>query len=167
MIEQRLINIINSGRAWAFVGSGASVDAGLPTWQDMYIRVVRTLENTAPPQAPPPATLPNSFGQLITQHGRTQVLSQVANHLTTTTLPGPVHHMLASWPFAAYVTTNYDRLLGHAGVPIVGLRWQHAEPPATFPTGTPTASSMLRPTRPESSSLTTTTTYPAEDASGR
>ena len=111
MIEQRLINVINSGRAWAFVGSGASVDAGLPTWQDLYIRVVRTLENTTPPQAPPPATLPNSFGQLITQHGRTQVLSQVANHLTTTTLPGPAHHMLASWPFAAYVTTNYDRLL--------------------------------------------------------
>ena len=111
MIEQRLINVINSRRAWAFVGSGASVDAGLPTWQDLYLHVVRALESTVPPQPPLPATLPHSFGELMARHGRTSVLTQVATCLSSATQPGSVHRMLASWPFTAYVTTNYDNLL--------------------------------------------------------
>ena len=111
MIEQRLIDIINSGRAWAFVGSGASVDTGLPTWQDLYVRVVRSLGGAAPRDTPPPDTLPRSFGKLTRQYGRPEVLPHVTNQLTTVTQPGSVHRLLASWPFAAYVTTNYDTLL--------------------------------------------------------
>ena len=57
MIEQRLINIINSRDAWAFVGSGASVDAGLPTWQDLYVRVAGSLMGADPRKTPAPATL--------------------------------------------------------------------------------------------------------------
>ena len=45
------------------------------------------------------------------QHGRPEVISQVANHLTSNTQPGSVHRLLASWPFTAYVTTNFDTLL--------------------------------------------------------
>ena len=111
MIEQRLIDIINSGHAWAFVGSGASVDAGLPTWQDLYVRVARSLLGAAPRDTPAPETLPRSFSQLIRQYDRPKVISQVANHLTATTQPGSVHRLLASLPFTAYVTTNYDTLL--------------------------------------------------------
>ena len=111
MIEQRLINIINSRDAWAFVGSGASVDAGLPTWQDLYVRVAGSLMGADPRKTPAPATLPRSFAQLMRQYGRHEVISQVANHLKTISQPGPVHRLLASLPFTAYVTTNYDTLL--------------------------------------------------------
>ena len=114
MIEQRLIDIINSGRAWSFVGSGASVDAGLLSWQDLHWRVVRSLTGVDPRDTPAPATLPRSFAQLMSQHGRPQVISHVTDHLTTTTQPGHVHQLLASWPFTAYVTTNYDTLLDAA-----------------------------------------------------
>ena len=114
MIDQHLINVINSGRAWAFVGSGASVDAGLPTWQGLFLGVSSALSGDATVQAPPPNALPEAFGQLISTYGRPSVISQVANQLKAKTRPGPVHRLLSAWPFAGYVTTNYDTLLDAA-----------------------------------------------------
>ena len=111
MIEQRLINLINSGRVWAFVGSGASANAGVPTWQDLYVQAARDLTGDAPHQTHSVAALPRLFGQLIRQHGRSAVISQVATQLRRVTQPGPVHRLLAAWPFASYVTTNYDTLM--------------------------------------------------------
>ena len=32
MLNEELIDIVNSGRAWGLVGSGASCMAGVPTW---------------------------------------------------------------------------------------------------------------------------------------
>ncbi|HYU43295.1 MAG TPA: hypothetical protein VEQ84_14200, partial [Vicinamibacteria bacterium] len=32
MINQDFVDLINSGEAWAFVGSGPSIDAGLRSW---------------------------------------------------------------------------------------------------------------------------------------
>ena len=32
MIDTDLLDVINSGDAWVFVGSGVSADSGLPTW---------------------------------------------------------------------------------------------------------------------------------------
>lgn len=32
MIDTELLDVINSGDAWVFIGSGISMDAGLPSW---------------------------------------------------------------------------------------------------------------------------------------
>jgi hypothetical protein len=44
MLRTDLIDIINRGDAWAFIGSGCSVDAGGPSWADLVSKVVDRLD---------------------------------------------------------------------------------------------------------------------------
>ena len=40
MFRTDVVDIINSGDAWLFVGSGVSKDAGLPSWEELVTRTV-------------------------------------------------------------------------------------------------------------------------------
>src|SRR4030042_3895799 len=44
MLRTDLIELINRGNMWAFVGSGASVDAGCPSWGVLAERLVTSLD---------------------------------------------------------------------------------------------------------------------------
>ena len=44
MLRTDLVELINQGKAWAFVGSGASADAGAPTWRGLVLGTVARLE---------------------------------------------------------------------------------------------------------------------------
>ena len=46
MIDTDLLDVINSGHAWVFVGSGVSADAGLPTWAGLVDLAVTRLPHT-------------------------------------------------------------------------------------------------------------------------
>ena len=46
MLNQQLIDILNSDGAWAFVGSGCSVDAGLPSWEELLTQTIFRAEST-------------------------------------------------------------------------------------------------------------------------
>ena len=45
MLRTDLIETLNQGRMWAFVGSGASAAAGCPTWRQLVDGVVTQLPN--------------------------------------------------------------------------------------------------------------------------
>ena len=113
MINQHAVNLINSGKAWVFVGSGVSVDAGLPDWQRLYALTVKGLTDHTP-EAIETLSLPALFDKLILDHGREAVHTQVKSLLSSKTAPGNLHKLVAKWPFRNYVTTNYDPLLDRA-----------------------------------------------------
>ena len=46
MIDTDLLDVINSGDAWVFVGSGVSADSGLPTWAGLVDLTVARLPHT-------------------------------------------------------------------------------------------------------------------------
>ena len=113
MINQYVVNLINSGNAWAFVGSGVSVDAGLPDWQKLYTLTAERLTGHTPDLVEL-SDLPVLFDKLIRDHGKEAVHTQVKTELGSITAPGRLHKLIAAWPFQNYVTTNYDPLLDTA-----------------------------------------------------
>lgn len=124
MLRTDLIALINSGEAWAFVGSGASADSGLPPWSDLLDAVVTKLEpalasNVVTHRRYVPARtagdFPSCFGVVEEVIGRPQLDSLIEDALTgQRRRPGLIYSTLADWPFAGYVTSNYDDLLEQA-----------------------------------------------------
>ena len=45
MIDTELLDLINSGNAWVLIGSGVSVDAGLPSWSDLVMLTLAQLSS--------------------------------------------------------------------------------------------------------------------------
>ena len=118
MISRSLIQLLNSGNAISIVGSGASIDAGLPMWNALFTSVVEEYDregyNTHHAReiaADPRGTIPLAFDALAELTNRTDVHHRVATLISTTATPGPHHRCVANWPFRFHITTNYDHLL--------------------------------------------------------
>jgi SIR2-like domain len=121
MLNQDLINVLNSGDAWAFVGNGCSADAGIPSWEGLLEKTRERAETQI--GALPSISVKNyevkkSRGQLtdafsilkeyFTSDAIDSLVSDIINKIIH---PGNVAKIIASWPFQSYVTTNYDHLL--------------------------------------------------------
>ena len=130
MINQYLIDILNSDAAWAFVGSGCSVDAGLPSWEELLIKTINKAESS--PGVMPADVLKQvhdhqashrltkAFSLLKSHYGSSEIDSIVCSIFDVSAEPGEASKILARWPFASYVTTNYDDLLERALMPYGG-----------------------------------------------
>ena len=136
MLRTDLVELVNSGEAWAFIGSGASAEAGLPGWADLVAQVIARLT----PEVKELVTgdrrftaasgkndFPSCLGVVDRVVGREQLDRLVGDILTAQQAgPGRILSTLADWPFAGYVTTNYDNLIQRAlrhlvtGWPTVG-----------------------------------------------
>jgi hypothetical protein len=130
MLDQQLIDIINSGNAWAFIGSGFSVDSGFPSWDALLHKVITQAKFSIGSM---PADvlkrvqkrqnkhkLPEAFSLLKSHYGNSEIDSIVCRIFNMSTEPGEVTKTLAQWPFTSYVTTNYDSLLERALEPFGG-----------------------------------------------
>lgn len=122
MLRTDLIDVLNSGRAWAFVGSGASVDAGYPSWRGLIDRVIDRLGSTArePLEADSlfqkaletaSPNLARAFSRIEAVTDRRTLEVAVRAELAQHRSPGPLTRMIADLPFAGYVTGNYEGLL--------------------------------------------------------
>jgi hypothetical protein len=129
MLRTDLVELVNSGEAWAFIGSGASAEAGLPGWADLVAQVISRLAPDVKPlvtgdrrftAAHSKDDFPSCLGVVDRVVGREQLDKLVAEILTAQHVaPGRVLSTLADWPFAGYVTTNYDSLIQQALRPLV------------------------------------------------
>ena len=121
MIDTDLLDLINSGDAWVFLGSGLSVDAGLPSWSSL---VTLTLGRLAPDDrkavkedirfqnGQETNDFPRSFQRMQNIVGQKAVVELVREIiLEKTDTPGDLTSLLADWPAAGYLTTNYDDLM--------------------------------------------------------
>src|SRR5712691_12634441 len=123
MLRRDLVEIINSGSAWAFIGSGPSADAGGPTWSQLVSRVLAATEHQVKAAieanglfraAMAKADYPQALETIENHVGRPALENAVRNTLLAVTQPSPLIRHLTQWPFAGYVTTNYDDLLWKA-----------------------------------------------------
>ncbi|HEX7186538.1 MAG TPA: SIR2 family protein [Thermoanaerobaculia bacterium] len=118
-----LVDYLRTGRCVLFAGSGLSAWAKLPTWKELLQDIVREVpsydENSSEPQE-----LARLFeaGKLleIADHCKEKLGEQRYSEILTTRLSGnqgdipEAHKLISQMPFAAVVTTNYDKLLERA-----------------------------------------------------
>ena len=118
MLRTDIIRLINAGDAWVFVGAGASVDAGLPTWRGLSEGVVARLRGQQPSLGEDRILnrlilgrdYPKAFTRMVELTDRPTVISGIRSVLRETR-PGALTKFLAQWPVRGYVTTNYEHLI--------------------------------------------------------
>ena len=124
MIDTELLDLINSGNAWVFIGSGVSVDAGLPSWASLVTLTLDRLTSDDQKKVIKDMRFRkgqerNDLGQCFQRMqdivGQADVIDLVRQIiLEKTHEPGYLTKLLADWPAAGYLTTNYDDLLESA-----------------------------------------------------
>jgi len=111
----------------AFVGSGPSCDAGLPSWSQLIRRVATdlSLESDVAPYLDSGELL--EAAQFLSR-ARTEdeIRHRVASELRRFDRPGGLHELIVRVPFSGIVTTNYDLLLSLAD------RDNRFDPPVTY-----------------------------------
>ena len=119
MISRQLIDLLNSGEAVSIVGSGISVDAGIPTWNSLFDFVAGSLDREKHETQVARVTaregkLPEGFDLLAKQTNRSDIHQRIMALIQQVSTPGKYHLLLADWPLRFHVTTNYDHLIENA-----------------------------------------------------
>ena len=124
MIDTELLDLINSGNAWVLVGGGVSVDAGLPSWSSLVMQTLNRLTSDDQEMVTKDDRFrkgqerndfAQSFQRIQDVVGQAEVVDVVKQIiLEKTGEPGDLTKLLADWPAAGYLTTNYDDLLESA-----------------------------------------------------
>lgn len=120
MLRTDVLDVINSGEAWGFVGAGSSADAGMPNWGDLLTSVKSSLsgvlrsgsfDSAAFDHAVSLGNLPLAFDFIEDVTGRPQLEAAVRDALPAVLPPGALARAIADLPFAGYITTNYDSII--------------------------------------------------------
>jgi len=130
LIPNQLVADIKSGKTALFVGSGLSVEAGLPTWKGLLLELIEEVK-----KLPYDTTkIVEDYVKLINDPSKYLILAQdlkynllsgfpdiMERRFNDATLrPAPIHISLLKIPFSYVITTNYDRLLEKAYVRLTG-----------------------------------------------
>lgn len=117
-IDRDLVRAINSGNCFAIVGAGPSCELGLPSWKkqaEMIIGQLDATENRAVIEQCEGLLrdnqYPSVFSALEQVFALDGLVTKVAETLQSNRTNGSVYKSLAQWPFACYLTTNYDNYL--------------------------------------------------------
>ena len=117
MFDKRLIRKINNGRCFVLVGSGPSCEVGYPSWQSLAELTYAELKNRDR------VSDPNSYEKYIKEKKYPEFFRQAERDLgdrlalvdmiKSLLIPsvknrGVLYELLSKWPFACYLTTNYD-----------------------------------------------------------
>ncbi len=117
MFDRRVVRNINLGRCFVLVGSGASVEMGYPSWPALVHGVMKAVRESGRLQdeaSYDKYIKDKRFPELLTQAerdlgSRAQLVAGIRGLLVAR--PGAsdqVYTTLVNWPFACYLTTNWD-----------------------------------------------------------
>src|SRR5258706_11819605 len=114
-MDSVLVDYLNSGRTWLIVGSGPSNEMGYPSWVHLAKRAVQltTVEGSKDAgeranQALQARDFPKVFQIAFDQLGPDRTLESLREGLVPSRTNGPIYELLARWPIAVYLTTNFD-----------------------------------------------------------
>lgn len=115
-MDATLIEYLNSGEAWLLVGSGPSIEVGVPTWPSLADAAlgltVREGSSSAAEKvraALEDGNYPLVFERAATELGLSRVLQVLRPLLAPQGNLGTMYRHLARWPAAVYMTTNFDQ----------------------------------------------------------
>jgi SIR2-like domain len=118
MLRSDLVDVVNSGRAWAFVASGVSEDAAYPSWSGLVARLVGETELRDAillDKRYQTSLRERDYIQCLSRieaiAGRAYINDQCKQIFRSYPISAPIAQRLSDWPFAGYVTSNYDPLL--------------------------------------------------------
>lgn len=123
MLRTDLLDLVNHGDVWAFIGSGASVDSGCPTWTGLVTEVLKkvggderkTIQGQGQfDKSVKSGNFPRLFSIIEKVVGREQLDTIVKAQISTAGPASELPQLIADWPFAGYITTNYDTILQQA-----------------------------------------------------
>ena len=123
MLRTDLIDVVNTGHAWAFVGSGPSIESGLPAWRQLVENSLKATADARRDEITADSRFNLAFRDshfdrcfsIIEKHtDRAHLEKVVEAQLGTPSTLSRTLEIVAEWPFAGYVTTNYDDLLERA-----------------------------------------------------
>ena len=114
-VPKQLIDMLNSGRCIAIVGSGPSCEMEYPSWGmlaeqciEAAKKAVTTLDDVLFARLMAARNYPMVFKYLQQAVGRDTILALISACLKPAHSPGKAYGILARWPFRIYMTTNWD-----------------------------------------------------------
>lgn len=117
-IDRELVRAINSGRCFAFVGAGPSCQVGVPSWSKLAEIAIASLDSSTHQskikrcqKLLAKKDYPAVFSVVEKAIGLKALLDLIKKTLIASKKDGAVYQHLARWPFAVYLTTNYDDYL--------------------------------------------------------
>jgi hypothetical protein len=133
-----LISAIQESTAVVYVGAGASVPAGLPTWNVFLQQCLARAQKSMPDPAKwhQTARLLREGDYLTGADLLQKEIGQALEHYVWDVfghadVPSPIHLAISRLPFSLAVTTNYDRLL-ESSYPARPNVWTWRDPAALF-----------------------------------
>lgn len=104
------------GRVCAFVGTGLSVGAGLPSWYELITELAASISyKLPPPEWTTSDELLDAAQAYVNRQGLHSLISHLKGRLDTTGVqPTAAHRALARLPISVVFTTNFDDLLERA-----------------------------------------------------
>lgn len=132
MLRTDFVELVNSRDMWAFLGSGASIDAGGPSWRSLIEQSMISLDPILKKNIEADAIFssalnskrfPKCFSRIEHYCGRDMLEDIVKNVMNKINSPGKMVQLLSSWPFKGYITTNYDSLVEKAMSNLDELGW--------------------------------------------
>jgi hypothetical protein len=123
MLRRDLIDLVNEGNAWAFMGSGVSVDSGYPTWVGLIEGALRALDEKSADRiradgrfmkAQGDKNYPRAFSRMQAIVGDRPKTEGLVKAQLSERPVGRLVGQLVRWPFAGYITVNYDDLIERA-----------------------------------------------------
>lgn len=127
MFDKQLLRKINSGHCLILVGSGPSCEVGYPSWPKLAEQAYHQLRDRGTVLNTTTCTMhlrnqeyPELFRQLERDlyEDRAALINILKPLLTLQTRHrGAIYELIAKWPFASYLTTNYDDELARYLVP--------------------------------------------------
>jgi len=121
MFAPDLIRKINSGRCFALVGAGPSLEIGYPSWEILTNKVVshvlkinRQADKDSYDKFITNGDFPAALRQAEVDLGSRESLVSIVRPMLEprrSDIVHPIYEYIAKWPFACYITTNYDNEL--------------------------------------------------------
>lgn len=117
MFDKHLIRKINNGRCFILVGSGPSCEVGYPSWQrlaEMTYEELKIKNRVSDTKSYETYLKDKKYPEFFRQaerdlDDRLALVDMIKSLLNPSVRKrGVLYEMLAKWPFACYLTTNYD-----------------------------------------------------------